>query len=267
MEINKLMKSIFWIFMLVLLSVSCKKNQKKVINFSANSSQNIEINKTTIDFVRDFYISYLTDLNENTTKCVLKKYLSENLINSIEKLDYNPIIDAQDYNKFDLRELKVSKTDNKDIYRVTFINMNKEVIIDVKIAQKDNLFKIIALINKKISIPYNLGKNNSSIDDLDVFFSYYIEPDGDPRTAITYIIENFDSTTTIFKKESYDNAFEYECTKQKKDSILSIYYKTTISGEDYNSNEPLIRIYNKNNIYYAISPIIENGKEIKLIKE
>lgn len=112
------------------------------------------------------------------------------------------------------------------------------------------------------------GKNgitnlDALANDTAIYFSYNIEATGDPRTAIEYVIEDSNSQT-IFKKESYDNDFEYECTKKYIDNTLQLFHKKTFRGEDYNPKKPLITIYKKNNAYYAISPLIEEGNPIKL---
>ena len=116
----------------------------------------------------------------------------------------------------------------------------------------------------KVKIKNEITNLDVLANDVDIYFRYNIEATGDPRTAIEYVITDFNSQTVTFKKASYDNGFEYECTKKYIDNTLQLFYKKNIRGEDYDPKKPLITIYKKNNTYYAISPLIEEGKTIKL---
>ncbi|TPN85858.1 hypothetical protein [Aquimarina algicola] len=256
--------------------ISCKGNQKNDNGFSDSTSivkEEIkgQLSKTDqIDFIKSFYTKYLRDLNEHTNTCVLREYLSEELIKVLNKLDYNAIIDAQDYDKFDLNTLKVSKTKNTDIYRVSFINMSKEVLTDVKIVSRGNSFIITELTNDQYTIPTDFNESTSINEDEFTYylFKYRTKPEN-PRTALIYRIEYIDNDIVVINMDSHNDSFEYELLQKKSQNDVELYYKKNTGIKEYTGDisKPLMRIYKKGDDFYAISPLIEDGKEVKLKEE
>jgi len=256
--------------------ISCKGNHKNDNGFSDNTSivkEEIkgQLSKTDqIDFIKSFYTKYLRDLNEHTNTCVLREYLSEELIEVLGKLDYNAIIDAQDYDKFDLNTLKVLKTKNTDIYRVSFINMNKEVLTDVKIVPRGNSFIITELTNDQYTIPTDFNKSDSISEDEFTYylFKYRTKPDN-PRTALTYRIEYIDNDIVVINMDSHNDSFEYELLQKKSQNGVELYYNKNTGIKEYTGDisKPLMKVYKKGDDFYATSPLIEDGKEVKLKEE
>ncbi|CAA0231726.1 conserved hypothetical protein [Tenacibaculum maritimum] len=256
--------------------ISCKGNKKNDNGHSDDTSivkkeLKDQFSKTDqIDFIKSFYTKYLRDLNEHTNTCVFREYLSEELINVLNKLDYNAIIDAQDYGKFDLNTLKVLKTKKIDIYRVSFINMNKEVLTDVKIVSRGNSYIITELTNDQYTIPTDFNKNNSINEDEFTYylFKYRTKPD-DPMDALKYRIEYIDNDIVVINMDSRNDSFEYECLQKKSQKRVELHYKKNTGINEFTGDrsKPLMKIYKKGDDFYATSPLIEDGKEIKLKEE
>lgn len=266
MAIDRLNKVFFGVFILAFFVLSCKKNEQKDQVSNTKIEKKIS-QKNPIDFVQNFYKSYLTDLNDSTTKCVFGDYLSEELIKAIERENSNIIIDGQDYEKFDLKTLKVVETNNKYVFRVSFLNINHQVKTDVEIQSVNNNYKIIKLTDVKSGIVYPSSKK---LEDYEYYtLKYFVEPKRDPRTGVTFTVEDFDENYTVFKKSGYSGNFEYKCSKKLTKEGLEFYYQETLEGEEFNGNkkEPLIKIFKRNSAYYAVSSFIEDGKEVKLEEE
>ncbi|WP_282132511.1 hypothetical protein [Cellulophaga baltica] len=272
------MSRLLTIFLLALLFISCKQNVKKdiVVQVSTDvhqveENQNItkkegEVSQEkAIDFLRKFYVLYLTDINEDTNKCMLSNYLTPDLIKSIDKSDGYPIIDSQDYEKIDLNTLKVSKTNIENVFKVSFINYD-ERRINIKLIPIKESFKIsgITIFRKNHNYSYPLvltkSENKYSFD----FLKYNTDPD-DPYFSNIYTIEDFDANTAIFKKVGKDESYEYFCFKKKIEKGLELFYQKDSEYDVYNGDrsKPLIILYKKGEDFYAKSPFIEDGKEVK----
>ncbi|SFZ83182.1 hypothetical protein R5N98_15350 [Tenacibaculum maritimum] len=283
MGINKILKSLI-IFLFALFIVACKQKVKKENATDVVATQKAEVKKeetaqieeqvsqnNPINLVRGFYTSYLTEINNATFNYNLNKYLSQDLIKYINRIDDgNLIIDAQDYEIFDLNTLKVSTTQKDDVFKVQFINMGHETVIYARVKSVDGGYKIVNLDS-------NFEKAN-----IDIVFSelktheytyykliYYIKPSEEPRIGITYTLEDFDENNVVFRKSSYDEEFAYLCAKKVTENGLKLYYKEPLDYEAYtgDTSKSLITIYKKGDDFYATSPLIEDGKEIKLKEE
>jgi len=275
MGINTLYKFLI-VYFLVASFISCKGSQKRDNNFSYNSTlkvvkeeaKNKEQNKKDklIDFVEEFYKSYLTYLNDDVDECDLTKYLSKDFITYVNKQDYDAIITGQDYEKFDLNTLKVSKTKKNKVYKVEFVNMGYETTVYPKLEFIESSYKIIQIARKIEDINEKNYISNTNKYDFDLL-NYIMNSHGD-RTQITFSLEDY-SNRVIFTKGSYDENFEYFCLKKKTDKGLELYYKEDSKYDEYigDKNKPLITIYKKGEDFYAKSPLIKDGKEIKLKEE
>ncbi|WP_010521203.1 hypothetical protein [Aquimarina agarivorans] len=239
------------------------KNQKT----TENSDQN-----QLIDFTKVFYKTYLSFLNNDINTANLEKYLSDDLIKYLGRLDYDGIIFAQDNEKFDLSKLKVTETRSNMIYKVEFINMGHETIVYAKIESLKKPYRISNLTTNFNEASTDIVLSELVTDQYDFdFLKYYIKArEGSPaNTAIIYSIENFDADTAIFSKYTYNDNFEYLCIKQKTSKGLELYYKRASDYSEYTGDIsiPLITIYKKGEEFYAKSSLIEEGKEIKLNEE
>lgn len=282
MGINKILRYII-AFLFTLFIVSCKQNidQDNVTKTETiqlvEKKQNREqlSQKSEINFVNDFYKSYLTEINNGTFQNDFDKYLSQDLIKYINSIDDgNLIINAQDYEKFDLNTLKVSKTSNKNVFKVTFINMGHETVMFARVKSINDAYKITNLtegfdkVSKDIVLPEFMTE--------EYYFeslSYYIEPTGESKTGIVFKLEeDFEGRGVIFSKnQAFGDYFEYLCAKKNTKRGLEIYHKENIGLEEHrykgDTSTPLITVYKKGEDFYATSPLIEDGKEIKLEEE
>lgn len=270
MGINRVIN---FLVIFIFFTYSCKENIKKDITVS----NDIEIqnkgrvsNDELVSLVKKFYTLYLNDFNNQTNTCDLDKYLSEDFYKYLNRLDYNGVIHAQDYEKFDLSTLKVSKTQKNNIYKVEFINMGYETIVFVKLKLINKVYTITNITGDLEEADVDIVLSQLRSHKYDFYkFKYFIEPWGDPRTGISFYVENFDEDMAVLGKGSYDEVFAYLCTKKETGNGLELYYKEPLKYEAYtgDTSKPLITIYKKGEDFYATSPLIEDGKEIKLEEE
>ncbi|WP_205692187.1 hypothetical protein, partial [Cellulophaga sp. Z1A5H] len=167
MGINRISKKLI-IFLFTFSIISCKENVEKdkviqtatVVHQIEKKQEIVKVEnqvsqKKAIDFLRKFYVLYLTDINEDTNRCKLGYYLTEDLIESIDASDGDLIIDSQDYEKIDLNTLKVSKTNIENVFKVSFINYDERKI-NIKLIPIKESFKIsgITIFRKSINFTY-----------------------------------------------------------------------------------------------------------------
>jgi len=286
MGINKILRYII-AFLFTLFIVSCKQNIEQdnitkaetiqLVEEKQNIDQNKEqlSQKNEINFVYDFYRSYLSEINNGTFQSDFDKYLSQDLIKYINSIDDgNLIINAQDYEKFDLKTLKISKTSNKNVFKVKFINMGHKTVMFAKVKLINGDYKITNLSNDFDDVSKELVLPEFMTDEY--YFeslSYYIEPTGESKTGIVFKVEeDFEGRGIIFSKnQAFGDYFEYLCAKKQTKRGLEIYHKENIGLEEHkykgDTSKPLITIYKKGEDFYATSPLIEEGKEIKLEEE
>ena len=278
-------------FLILLIStlfiISCKQNVKKSDITEVATAQHVEVKqdidqtkerltqKDQINFVKDFYTSYLTGINNSTFQSNFDKYLSQDLIKYINSVDDGDlIINAQDYEKFDLNRLKILETSNYHVYEVRFINMGNKIVMFAKVKLVNDDYKITNLSEDFDDASKDLVLPEFMTDEY--YFeslSYYIEPTGESKTGIVFKVEeDFEGRGIIFSKnQAFGDYFKYLCTKTHKKKGLEIYHKKNIGLEEHeykgDTNKPLITIYKKGEDFYATSPLIEDGKEIKLEEE
>lgn len=269
------MRNRILIILICLLSLSCNNKQKSQDSIASVTETQID-NNTPKEIITDFYRQYIalqdsppSAENRTSIGSILKKYLTKELISQIEKasLDYDPLINAQDVSLSWLKTLKVKEIDSfRKEYSVCYLNAYNNSIkcINLKVNKVDSTYKISDILDDNISSSVKIISGNNYKDGI---YSFHVEPTGDLRTAISYYIEMQYDSEIIFKRESYSNTFNYKCSKIKTDNSIKLFHKTTIEGEDPDSNKPLITIFKKDAKYYAISPLIEDGKEVELAEE
>lgn len=77
----------------------------------------------------------------------------------------------------------------------------------------------------------------------------------------------------FFYGHGYKTYFNDFCNTKQNADTLELYYHSTIEGNDYNKvyDQPILKLYQKGNDYYAKSPVIsvdgEGNVEVKLKKE
>ncbi len=266
--------------------ISCKQEIKKENITEAKTIELVEVKQNTdqkseqssqknqIDFVKDFYTSYLTNINNDSFNSNFDKYLSEDLIKYVNSIDDGDlIIDAQDHEKFDLNTLKVSKTSKINIYKVEFVNMQYETVMFAKVKFINDGYKITNLTDNLDDASEDIVLPEFMTDKY--YFeslSYHIERTGDSTTGVTFRIEeDFDGRGIIFERnEAFGDYFKYLCIEKRIKDKLEIYHKENLGAEEEeytgDKSKPLITIYKKGDDFHAKSPLIKNGKEIKLEK-
>jgi len=268
-------------------AISCKQSVKKdnitnnelvgqvEVKQKTDQNQKQLSQKNEINFVENFYKSYLTEINKGTFQSNLDKYLSDDLIKYVNSIDDGDlIINAQDYEKFDLNTLKVLETSNNHVYKVTFINMASETVMFAKVKLFNESYKITNLSEDFYNASKDIVLPEFMTDEY--YFeslSYYIEPTGESKTGVVFKVEeDFEGRGIVFEKyQAFGDGFEYLCSKTQIKGQLEIYHKKNLGAEEYeysgDSSKPLIIIYKKGDYFYAKSPLIEDGKQVKLEKE
>ncbi|WP_103867602.1 hypothetical protein [Aquimarina sp. I32.4] len=120
------------------------------------------------------------------------------------------------------------------------------------------------------TIPTDFNKNNSINEDEFTYylFKYRTKPD-DPMDALKYRIEYIDNDIVVINMDSRNDSFEYECLQKKSQKGVELHYKKNTGINEFTGDrsKPLMKIYKKGDDFYATSPLIEDGKEIKLKEE
>lgn len=221
--------------------------------------------------IKDFYKSYITtlELNNNNSErinLIKETYLTTNLINKLEKLelDYDPILNAQDVDSRWVNDIKFKKDLVEDnVYHVSYTNgafflritMVKNIDGTSKINDIDDVSKMFLKTNK-IETNENLFQNfwvNK--------FSYKTRPfrvDSVSNISIYYNI-NIKKDSVFFSGQGYKTNFYDLCYAKENKDTLNIFYKKTIEGTDYNkSDNPIAKIFKKDNKYFVISSAIKD---------
>lgn len=220
---------------------------------------------------------------------------SDNLI-----LNYDPFIKAQDYSSEIIKNtIKVNSVFNKENeYEVSFnlfeLENEKPTKVVLYLFKKGDIYLIDAINNDKYlnleqikensssegSSKIEKGKSKStflsdksSYDLNDYIGSYFYfhdmgKLDEIASMTIGYSL-NIREDSIFFSGQGYKTNFEDLCTAKINKGVLEMYYEKSITGYDYNKNgtQPIIRISRKGDDFYASSPLIEDGKKIKLEKE
>lgn len=125
-------------------------------NFAVDTIQpNIVQQDTIVTTLLLFYTSYITEnieMNDQKVSELKKKYITSQFLDKLQKLnlDYDPFVNAQDYDEDWLKTLKVIR--NKEIngvYEVyRFDNYNKRyVCIKLRIIKENGQYKIDSIVS------------------------------------------------------------------------------------------------------------------------
>ncbi len=264
--------------------VSCEGNTQKNKDVVVDNTSIIDVKKIDNvqsylkpkDLILEFYTKYITYLEDplNEESVDYEMYLTEDLIKEIGKnWGYDYIIKAQDSSIEWLKTLKVEDTEKDNVYSVSrergyYDSDDNTIYVTVK--QEKDKFKI-----SKLSRTLNEQSDSFSAEkeDQDDEFTYYLfkyrtKPDN-PRTALIYRIEYIDNDIVVINMDSHNDSFEYELLQKKSQNDVELYYKKNTGIKEYTGDisKPLMRIYKKGDDFYAISPLIEDGKEVKLKEE
>ncbi len=155
------MKNAIIILFSILVFSCIQKNKEPIISQLdlkdskvLNHSENNEI----ITFLKEFYHLYISENAKNNVdrKYILQlkeKYVSKELLEKLgnENLDYDPFVNAQDYNIDWLQNIQITQVDNKDsTYLISILDnqVKKEIYVAVK--KQDNAYRIISIEQLKI---------------------------------------------------------------------------------------------------------------------
>lgn len=151
------MKKVIFILILVITQSCFKKSENDIVKSEVKvlkeNKKNSELafhNDTITKNLKDFYRLYLTENAKNVVdkdflEKLKNKYLTRKLIVMLEKteLNYDPLVNAQDYNIDWLKNIVVSKDNLKtDTYNVIITDNNIKTIISLIIKKEQNQYKI-----------------------------------------------------------------------------------------------------------------------------
>jgi hypothetical protein len=174
----------FQLVLLLIIFQSCKQNKD---NFDVNESQsnNSEViesaNDSIINTINSFYTSYISEnakdiVNKNALKELKSKYVAKSLLDKLDKkkLDYDPFVNAQDYNIEWLKNIEITKDKlKKDTYKVCIIDNGIKTFIPLVVKKELNQYKIydinglpdeiIESVNKEKDIEQDITGNWKTI--------------------------------------------------------------------------------------------------------
>lgn len=244
------MKRIFFISILLLYFIACKKNSP--------ANNEIIINKDTLSIgdndagakmLADFYFScYINEENFNNTN-LKRKFISKTILKRIDSLrngenlilDYDPFIKGQDYNANTIKStLEIKPLKNKNEYRVSFLlfgdKTEKKTNIDFILEKNENGNFVIASILNDEYLNINVANKNLNITNkIDLDESLLIrkwygnyegsflrmkEESADPRSWATINLKlSKDSTNFYLFSYIEEKNFKLKLIKVKKERI------------------------------------------------
>jgi hypothetical protein len=134
---------------------------KGIVPSDTTTTNPISVNpndSTALVFIRTFYIEYLLAFENDFTDSVRIKYCTSKLIKKLsnKKLDYDPFLNAQDFDDNLLKTLDVKKSDApQEYYIVSYVDgySKKKVYIVMSLAEHKGEYKISDVI-----LDWNRGK-------------------------------------------------------------------------------------------------------------
>lgn len=130
--------------------VTISKTADDILKVNPNNANLIENNDSIIKNLKDFYMSYITEnskdiVDKNVLKELKNKYITKNLLNKLQKLalDYDPFVNAQDYNAQWLKKIEITKSQlHKNNYSIIIDDNGKKINVSLVIVKELNQYKI-----------------------------------------------------------------------------------------------------------------------------
>lgn len=175
-------------------------------------------------------------------------------------------------------------TEELDLKKIKYVTTDKTVVnfkklnLFVNKNQLDSKWSIVYINkNKKVDAvaPVNFDINNIVFNSGIEFNKWYGKYDydvnygkiGDMSEAIVGYNIAIKKDNTTFSGSGYQTNFYYSCNLELDKDTLVFKYSKTIEGDAYNGNKnlPLLKMYSKDNEWYAKSKLIYsniNGKQV-----
>lgn len=130
-----------------------------IIYSQAKPKENNTSNEEIVQMLKSFYKEYVNEndkmpVNDEKVELIKKKYCTSKLLKKMGliELDFDPFIDAQDFESTLLKTIEISK-DKKinNIFKACYFTTfnNKTVCVKFRIAKVNNTFKIDDIIGLK----------------------------------------------------------------------------------------------------------------------
>ncbi|HTY09305.1 MAG TPA: hypothetical protein VMF29_09095 [Candidatus Edwardsbacteria bacterium] len=137
----------------IISTLCCNNSQTKMPNKQLSSEKLADkqpSDEQVINLLKSFYIEYITELGAGSPdfeklKAMRRKYCTTSLLRRMYKLDYDPIVDAQDANIGWLHTLKVEKdSQNCSWYKASYVDTydGTKKVIELKIVRDGEMYKI-----------------------------------------------------------------------------------------------------------------------------
>ncbi len=137
-------------FVFLFSNITYSQEKQKVNNSS---------DKEIVQMLKNFYKEYVSEsdkmpMNEKKINLIKKRYCTSNLLNKIEllELDYDPFVDAQDFNSTLLKTIEFTKDKkNNNNYKACYVwDFNKKIIcVKLSIKKVNKTYKIDDIIGLK----------------------------------------------------------------------------------------------------------------------
>lgn len=163
------------LFLLLIVTQSCfQKTDKEVLNTNKEvlntDTKTLELTDTRNEAIsknlKAFYVSYISEnakdvVDKNSLKELKNKYVTKSLLDKLQilELDYDPFVNAQDYNAEWLKNIEISKDKLNDNIYIVYINDNgTKTSISLVIKKEVDQYKIDDINN----LPNNIIETNNN---------------------------------------------------------------------------------------------------------
>ncbi|MFI2743570.1 hypothetical protein ACG2LH_12580 [Zhouia sp. PK063] len=149
------MKRILLSLLISLMLFSCEKEKKstsfsKGSNVEKNNNKSLKTERKEILFLKEFYLTYISFLKKNPLADrkdidkIIQKFCTKELMIKIRDLDYDPFLNAQDFDDDILDKLKIFPSDASNKFIVTYIDSfsSNQIKIEISLTVNKNYFKI-----------------------------------------------------------------------------------------------------------------------------
>ncbi|MDR2917521.1 MAG: YbjP/YqhG family protein [Tannerella sp.] len=266
-------------FVLIAIQACGQNNPKTKIALQvAETTSNDETQ--IIAMLKDFYTHYIIEcdkmpVNGQNIVALKNKYFTTEFLKKWDEieLDYDPVLNAQDYNKDWIKTLEINSVPSqKDVYEVCY--SIKENCIRLSVIKKDGIYlidniqgltNVSVLETKQLSNMEWIGNYSITID--------YGKLDEFSEMTINYeIVIKQDSCT--FSGMGYKTYFTDLCKIQETGDELKLICLKAIDGDgfsDHSDIETIATLTKEGEEYYISSPIIadkhwEYNKKLPLNK-
>ncbi|MEO8234264.1 MAG: DUF3828 domain-containing protein [Flavobacterium sp.] len=150
------------LFLFIIITQSCfkktdnvVKTDDQVLKATTNAIELVEVSDSVAKDLKSFYTSYISENAKNVVdrsflKELKNKYVTQSFLNKLQKLelDYDPFVNAQDYNSEWIKNLGIIKDNSKEnTYNVIITDNGVRTNILLVLKKEQNQYKIDDIAN------------------------------------------------------------------------------------------------------------------------